>query len=71
MARSIFLRGFDQDMAERVVDFMGKKGTKFVRPAVPTKFEQVDENGTKKINVTWVNQTSTVETSVRFIGERL
>lgn len=36
MVRSIYLRGFDQQMAGLVSDYMGKYGVKFVRPCVPT-----------------------------------
>lgn len=36
MVRSIYLRGFDQQMAELVGDYMEKYGVKFVRPCVPT-----------------------------------
>jgi thioredoxin reductase (NADPH) len=45
MARSIFLRGFDQQCAEAIAEYMGNHGTKFIRPAIPTKIEKVeDEN---------------------------
>jgi len=37
MVRSILLRGFDQQMAEMIGDYMAKHGTNFVRPCVPTK----------------------------------
>lgn len=37
MVRSILLRGFDQEMAEKVGNYMAKKGVKFLRPVVPTK----------------------------------
>jgi len=43
MARSIFLRGFDQQCAEMIAEYMGKNGTKFVRPAIPTKVEKIDD----------------------------
>ena len=41
MVRSILLRGFDQDMAEKVGAFMAKKGVKFMRPCLPTKIEKI------------------------------
>ena len=41
--RSIFLRGFDQDMANQVGDFMETEGVKFVRKCVPTKIERIEE----------------------------
>ena len=42
MVRSIFLRGFDQDMAERIAKHMALGHTKFIRGAVPTKLEKTD-----------------------------
>jgi len=50
LVRSIFLRGFDQQMAQKIGKEMERRGTKFVRPAVPTKIEET-EDGKKK--VTW------------------
>ena len=35
MVRSILLRGFDQQMAEKIGDYMGAHGIKFIRPATP------------------------------------
>jgi len=43
MVRSIFLRGFDQDMANRVAGFMENEGTKFVRGCVPTAIEKIED----------------------------
>jgi len=43
MARSIFLRGFDQQMAELIADYMQGHGVKIVRPAVPTRIEKTEE----------------------------
>ncbi|KAF2363791.1 Glutaredoxin eukaryotic/virial [Trinorchestia longiramus] len=43
MVRSIFLRGFDQQMANKVAEFMEKHGVKFIRGAVPTKVEKIEE----------------------------
>lgn len=51
LTRSIFLRGFDQEMADKVAEYMGNHGVKFVRPAVPTKVEKVDG----KLKVHWVD----------------
>lgn len=39
--RSILLRGFDQQVAEKLGDVMKDLGVKFVRPAVPSKIEKV------------------------------
>ena len=51
MVRSIFLRGFDQDMANRIASYMENHGTKFIRGTVPEKLEKPDPNG--KIIVTY------------------
>eukprot|EP01059_Diplonema_ambulator_P020870 TRINITY_DN3480_c0_g2_i1.p1 TRINITY_DN3480_c0_g2~~TRINITY_DN3480_c0_g2_i1.p1 ORF type:complete len:588 (+),score=250.17 TRINITY_DN3480_c0_g2_i1:95-1858(+) len=40
LMRSIPLRGFDQQMAEKICDFMQEEGTKFIRGATPTKLEK-------------------------------
>lgn len=57
MARSIFLRGFDQQMAEKIVEYMGNHGTKFIRPAVPKELKQTADG---KIEVTWVQDGAEV-----------
>ena len=41
MARSVFLRGFDQEIAEKIVGYMERHGTKMIRASVPKKFEKV------------------------------
>ncbi|KAL3189524.1 hypothetical protein MRX96_002828 [Rhipicephalus microplus] len=43
MVRSILLRGFDQDMAERIGKYMEEEGIRFFRPCVPTKLELIEE----------------------------
>lgn len=51
MVRSILLRGFDQDMAERIGKYMEtEEQTVFCRKCVPTKLEKMP-NG--KIRVSW------------------
>jgi thioredoxin reductase (NADPH) len=47
MVRSILLRGFDQDIANKIGDFMEKHGTKFARGMVPEKFEKTPEGKVK------------------------
>jgi len=51
MVRSIFLRGFDQDCAEKIAENMAQLGTKFIRGAVPTALEKEGE----RTRVTWKN----------------
>jgi thioredoxin/glutathione reductase (selenoprotein) len=45
MVRSILLRGFDQDMANRIGKYMENHGTKFIQEATPMKLEKPDPNG--------------------------
>ena len=40
MMRSIPLRGFDRDMADRIVKFMEGRGVNFIRDCMPTKVEK-------------------------------
>ena len=63
MVRSIFLRGFDQDMADRIATHMGTLGTKFIRESTPSKLEK-QENG--KIKVTWQQGKDKTEKSEEF-----
>jgi thioredoxin reductase (NADPH) len=41
MVRSILLRGFDQQMATKIGDYMEEHGVNFVRECVPTALEKV------------------------------
>ena len=43
MARSIFLRGFDQEVAEHIGNFMERHGTKMIKRCSPVKFERITE----------------------------
>lgn len=45
MVRSIFLRGFDQDMANKIANDMETIGLKFIKGSVPTKIEKNEETG--------------------------
>lgn len=52
MVRSILLRGFDQQMAEKIGEYMeGHEKIDFIRPCVPTKIEQVEEGTPGKLKV--------------------
>lgn len=59
MVRSILLRGFDQQCAEIIGDYMQKHKVKFIRGAVPTKIERIEEGTPGKYRVT--AQTSATE----------
>lgn len=52
MIRSIPLRGFDQEMAGKIVDYMEAHGIKFIREAIPTKLEKLPDG---RIEVTYQN----------------
>jgi len=47
MVRSILLRGFDQDIADMIGQFMEKHGTKFARGMTPSKFEKTPSGQVK------------------------
>lgn len=50
MVRSILLRGFDQEIAEKIGTFMEGHGVKFIRGCVPDNIEVVEGDRRK---VTW------------------
>ncbi|XP_066960197.1 thioredoxin reductase 1, cytoplasmic [Macrobrachium rosenbergii] len=52
MVRSILLRGFDQHIAERIGTYMEQHGVKFIRGAVPTSIEQIEEGSPGLYRVT-------------------
>ncbi|NXW81023.1 TRXR1 reductase, partial [Hirundo rustica] len=52
MVRSILLRGFDQDMANRIGEYMKEHGVNFIREFVPVKIERVEEGTPGVLKVT-------------------
>uniref|UniRef100_H2YTP1 Thioredoxin reductase 1, cytoplasmic n=1 Tax=Ciona savignyi TaxID=51511 RepID=H2YTP1_CIOSA len=52
MVRSIFLRGFDQQMADKAADYMEKEGVKFLKKCVPVKVEQMESGEPGLLRVT-------------------
>ncbi|XP_039653277.1 thioredoxin reductase 3 [Perca fluviatilis] len=52
MVRSILLRGFDQDMANRAGEHMEEHGVKFLRKYVPVKIEELEAGTPGKLKVT-------------------
>ena len=44
MARSLFLRGYDQQIANMIVSNMEKEGISFYRNSVPVKFEKIENS---------------------------
>ncbi|XP_019400317.1 PREDICTED: thioredoxin reductase 1, cytoplasmic isoform X2 [Crocodylus porosus] len=51
MVRSILLRGFDQEMANKIGEYMEEHGIKFIKQFVPTKVEQIEEGTPGKLKV--------------------
>jgi pyruvate/2-oxoglutarate dehydrogenase complex dihydrolipoamide dehydrogenase (E3) component len=43
MVRSILLRGFDRQMADKIGAFMDQEGVRFVNECVPTKLEKTED----------------------------
>merc|ERR550534_2000081 len=52
MVRSILLRGFDQQMAGKIGEYMEEHGINFIRECVPTKIEKIEEGSPAKLKVT-------------------
>src|SRR5207253_3175973 len=62
---SVFLRHFDQQMAEYIVEHMKSQGTK-IESGIPTRMERTDVQSGSKIKVFWTNTSTSQETSVGF-----
>lgn len=58
MMRSIPLRGFDQDMAGRIVTHMEAAGASFIRECVPTSVTKLESGA---LRVTWANAKTNAE----------
>merc|ERR1719153_720394 len=52
MVRSIFLRGFDQQMAGKIAEYMEEHGVNMIRECVPTSIERLEEGAPGKVKVT-------------------
>ncbi len=61
--------GFDSESAEKIGDYMARHGTKFIRPAVPSKVEKLD-NGKLRVSFTHtgVEKTEDFDTVLWAIG---
>ncbi|XP_075284138.1 thioredoxin reductase 1, cytoplasmic isoform X3 [Opisthocomus hoazin] len=51
MVRSILLRGFDQDIANKIGEYMEEHGINFIREFVPIKVEQIEEGTPGRLKV--------------------
>eukprot|EP00794_Sanderia_malayensis_P006227 gene6227-6943_t len=56
MVRSIFLRGFDQDMAEKIGAYMEKQGIRILRRFIPTEIEKLADGEPGRYRVSCKNQ---------------
>ncbi|CAG2105463.1 unnamed protein product [Medioppia subpectinata] len=52
MVRSILLRGFDQEMAEKAGQYMAEEGVKFLRPSIPQRIQQLESGAPGRLLVT-------------------
>jgi len=52
MVRSILLRGFDQQMANKIGEYMEEHGINMIRECVPTSLEEVEPGTPGKVKVT-------------------
>ncbi|NWR65597.1 TRXR1 reductase, partial [Bucorvus abyssinicus] len=52
MVRSILLRGFDQDIANKIGQYMEEHGINFIREFVPVKVEQIEKGTPGRLKVT-------------------
>lgn len=50
MVRSIFLRGFDQEMANKIADYMEQHHVKFIKNTIPFNIEKINND---KRKVSW------------------
>ena len=46
--RSILLRGFDQQMANKIGEYMEEHGVNMVRECVPESIEKIEEEGRER-----------------------
>ena len=48
--RSILLRGFDQQMASKIGDYMEEHGVNMIRECVPESIERIEEVNRKTVD---------------------
>lgn len=65
MVRSIFLRGFDQQMSNKVADYMGKIGVKYIKNSVPVSITKGEDNW-KTVKYTTTVDGNTKESEDKF-----
>merc|ERR1719276_612153 len=62
--RSILLRGFDRECADKIGEYMEEHGVKFRKKVVPTKLEKVQEGEEERIKVTFSDESTEVYDTV-------
>lgn len=60
MVRSILLRGFDQQMAGIIGDYMENHGIKFIRGAIPTEITRIKEGQPGELLVKYKNENGDI-----------
>lgn len=53
LVRSILLRGFDQDIAEKIGTNLEEDGIELIRPSVPVSIQQLEEGTPAKLRLTY------------------
>lgn len=66
MVRSIFLRGFDQQMANKVGDYMAGTGIKFIRNSVPISIEKLEEGDWKLVKYETTENGETIVSEEKY-----
>ncbi|XP_041348419.1 thioredoxin reductase 2, mitochondrial-like [Gigantopelta aegis] len=61
MVRSIFLRNFDQQLANLLADYMENEGTRFIKQSIPIS---IDKLSSGQLNVTYRDSTGTTHEEV-------
>merc|ERR1712194_527645 len=56
--RSILLRGFDRECADKIGAYMADHGVKFKKEVTVSKIEEIGSNGSKKLQVTFSDNSS-------------
>lgn len=62
--RSILLRGFDRECADMIGAYMADHGVKFKKEVTVSKIEEISSNGSKKLQVTFSDNSSDVYDTV-------
>lgn len=64
MVRSILLRGFDQQMANMIGDYMESHGIKFIRETVPIEVTRIKEGTPGELKVKFKNANGEISEEI-------